>query len=81
MTDSVPFIGQDKDTKAFYDAYQKDLADDDQLDFAHLQGEDVEMKDETEEEREIVSVSEIRERARKLARTAEVSLLFPAPAV
>lgn len=69
--------GQNEATRAFYNTYHQDLVDEDDDDFKHLQ--DVQMsEDDAEadqpEEREMVSVDEIRQRVREMAQNNTVSI-------
>ncbi|KAH7914378.1 MRC1-like domain-containing protein [Hygrophoropsis aurantiaca] len=72
--DNLEALGQNEETRAFYEAYQHDLADDDN-EFMHLQQEDTEMANEdqedVEDDREAVSVSELRARLRQAAQNQE----------
>lgn len=73
MKPTSPFIGRNKETKAFYDAYQQELIDDD-LEFDHLQA-DTRMvsDDEDEETRKVVLTEDLNAELREAARNREVS--------
>jgi mediator of replication checkpoint protein 1 len=70
---TFPFIGRNQETKAFYDAYQQELIDDD-LEFDHLQT-DTRMvsDDEDEETRKVVLTEDLNAELREAARNREVS--------
>lgn len=62
--------GKDEKSRAFYDAYQRDVQEDDNDDFAHLNNDDME-EDEGGDENEppeVVATSEIQARLREVAR-------------
>jgi mediator of replication checkpoint protein 1 len=68
--------GQNENTRAFYNTYHQDLVDEDD-EFKHLRedvvmGEDDAQADEPEE-RETVSVDEVRQRLREVAQDNTVS--------
>lgn len=73
MKPTSPFIGRNQETKAFYDAYQQELIDDD-LEFDHLQA-DTRMvsDDEDEETRKVVLTEDLNAELREAARNREVS--------
>lgn len=73
MKPTSPFIGRNQETKAFYDAYQQELIDDD-LEFDHLQT-DTRMvsDDEDEETRKVVLTEDLNAELREAARNREVS--------
>jgi len=64
--------GQNEETRAFYNTYHQDLVGDEDDNFKHLQ--DVPMEDDGDEpdQMESVTVDEIRECARKVARNLTV---------
>lgn len=79
ICDLYEFPGQNEETRAFYNTYHQDLIDEDD-EFGHLR-EDVAMPADDdgdddaqaeEPEREIVSVDEIRQRAREMAQNDHV---------
>ncbi|OJA13418.1 hypothetical protein AZE42_05784 [Rhizopogon vesiculosus] len=65
--------GRNEETKAFYEAYQRDLIDDD-VEFVHLQA-DTQMsgvdEDEDEETRKVVSTEALKDEIRKAVRNKE----------
>lgn len=73
MKPTSPLIGRNQETKAFYDAYQQELIDDD-LEFDHLQT-DTRMvsDDEDEETRKVVLTEDLNAELREAARNREVS--------
>ncbi|KAG9317178.1 hypothetical protein JVU11DRAFT_1371 [Chiua virens] len=80
--DTLEALGQNEETRAFYNTYHQDLIDEDD-DFAHLREDIIMPVDDgtirTEEpEQETVSVDEIRQRVRDLAQNnSEVDVLNP----
>ncbi|KAH7931349.1 hypothetical protein BV22DRAFT_1053282 [Leucogyrophana mollusca] len=72
--DNLEALGQNEETRAFYNAYQHNLTDDDN-EFGHLQQEDVPMaavdQHDEHDEREAVSASELRARLREAAQNQE----------
>lgn len=73
MKPTSPSIGRNQETKAFYDAYQHELIDDD-LEFVHLQA-DTRMvsEDEDEETGKVVTTEDLNAELREAARNREVS--------
>lgn len=69
--DTLEDLGRNKETKAFYDAYQQELIDDD-LEFDHLQT-DTRMvsDDEDEETRKVVLTEDLNAELREAARNRE----------
>ncbi|EJD01307.1 uncharacterized protein FOMMEDRAFT_135544 [Fomitiporia mediterranea MF3/22] len=68
--DKLEDLGKDEKSRAFYDAYQRDILEDDSEDFAHLASDDMDVEDENgeEEEPETVTTSEIQAQLREVAR-------------
>ncbi|THH12400.1 hypothetical protein EW145_g66 [Phellinidium pouzarii] len=68
--DSLEALGKDEKSRAFYEAYQRDVQDEDNDDFAHLTRDDMDLEDEGDENEppEVVSTSEIQTRLREAAR-------------
>jgi mediator of replication checkpoint protein 1 len=64
--------GKNEETRAFYDAYQRDLVDDEPMEFGPPE-EDRSPVDE-EEAQETISRAEVTKRAREVARAGEVGL-------
>lgn len=64
------FTEKDEKTKVFYDAYQRDVQNEGENDFAHLASDDWNNEDEgdDEEEPETVTTAEIQQRLREVAR-------------
>lgn len=75
--DSYEFLGQNEETRAFYNTYHQDLIDEDD-EFGHLREgvamhvDDDEGQAEEPEEQETVSVDEIRQRVRDMAQNNSV---------
>ncbi|EGO27257.1 hypothetical protein SERLADRAFT_413730 [Serpula lacrymans var. lacrymans S7.9] len=73
--DHLEALGQKEETRAFYEAYQKDLIDDDGLEFQHLKQDtemvDVDQEDDEEDQKEVVSYEEIREQVQRVAQNKE----------
>ncbi|KAG2148095.1 MRC1-like domain-containing protein [Suillus clintonianus] len=69
--DTLEDLGRNQETKAFYDAYQHELIDDD-LEFVHLQA-DTRMvsEDEDEETRKVVLIEDLNAELREAARSRE----------
>ena len=63
-------IAKNEKTRAFYDAYQRDVLEDDNEDFAHLEHDDMDMLEEDDENEppETVSAADIRDQLREAAR-------------
>lgn len=74
---SYAFPGQNEETRAFYNTYHQDLIDEDD-EFGHLRkdvatfADDDAAQAEEPEERETISVDEIRHRARDMAQNNAV---------
>ncbi|KAI5124746.1 hypothetical protein M0805_005380 [Coniferiporia weirii] len=68
--DSLEALSKDERSHAFYEAYQRDVQDDDNEDFAHLAKDDMDITDDggESEQPEVVSTSEIQTRLREVAR-------------
>ena len=64
-------IAKNEKTRAFYDAYQRDVLEDDNEDFAHLEHDDMDMLEEDDENEppETVSAADIRDQLREAARS------------
>lgn len=78
-------VGRDEKSRPFYDAYQKDIQMDDNEDFLHLGGEEVnaDEDDENENERTLVMTAaevhaQLREEARRKKEEGKVSILSSA---
>ncbi|KAF9224303.1 hypothetical protein BS17DRAFT_779610 [Gyrodon lividus] len=80
--DDLEALGQNEQTRAFYNTYHQDLVDEDD-EFKHLREDDVVMADDDAqadepEKRETVSVDEVRQRLREMAQdNTEVDTLDP----
>ena len=63
-------LAKDEKSRAFYDAYQRDVQEDDNDDFAHLNSDEMEEDDENDENEppQVVATSEIEARLREVAR-------------
>ncbi|KAG2071979.1 hypothetical protein BDR04DRAFT_1097661 [Suillus decipiens] len=69
--DTLEDLGRNQETKAFYDAYQHDLVDDD-LEFVHLKTDaPMVSEDEDEETGEVVSTNDLNAELREAARNRE----------
>lgn len=66
--DDLEALGQNEETRAFYNAYQQDLEDDGDDEFKHLRGVAVDENDDDEPEQGSMTVFEVHERAREIAR-------------
>jgi hypothetical protein len=66
------YLGKDEATRPFYDAYQRDLVDDDPMEFGPRE-EEVGPIDGEEVVEETISRAEVTMRAREIARAREVS--------
>jgi hypothetical protein len=67
-------VGQNEETRAFYDAYHQPLTEDDGFEFQYLQRDDADVQDDDpeQESREVVSTYEIRRLVREAAQQNEV---------
>lgn len=76
--DDLEALGQNEETRAFYNTYHQDLVDDGDDEFKHLHGVPVESDGDDDPERESVTVFEVHERVREVARnTLAVKPLDP----
>ncbi|KAI6047042.1 MRC1-like domain-containing protein [Pisolithus marmoratus] len=76
--DDLEALGQNEETRAFYNTYHQDLVDDGDDEFKHLHGVPVESDGDDDPERESVTVFEVHERVREVARnTVAVKPLDP----
>lgn len=66
----ICLIAKDEKTRAYYEAYQRDVQQEDNEDFAHLTGDDMDIADENDEneEPETVTAAELTEQLREAAR-------------
>jgi hypothetical protein len=73
-------LGENEETRSFYNVYEHGLADDDNMELAYLQQQqDVVMAnsdEEVEESRGIITVDELNRRLREVAHRNEVCLLY-----
>lgn len=71
--DTLEALAKNEKTRAFYDAYQRDVMEDDNEDFAHLEQDDMEVleQDDENEPPETVSAAVIREQLREAARKSK----------
>ncbi|KAL4082002.1 hypothetical protein V8B97DRAFT_1879878 [Scleroderma yunnanense] len=76
--DDLEALGQNEETRAFYNTYHQDLIDDGDDEFKHLQDVPMEADEEEPEQRESVTTDEIRDRVREMARNqTEIKPLDP----
>ncbi|KAG1715960.1 hypothetical protein ID866_1184 [Astraeus odoratus] len=71
-SDDLEVLGQNEETRAFYNAYHHDLVDDGDDEFKHLQDVPMDDSDDEREQVESVTVDEVRERLRESARNQTV---------
>ncbi|KAI6122780.1 hypothetical protein EV401DRAFT_1949860 [Pisolithus croceorrhizus] len=71
--DDLEALGQNEETRAFYNTYHQNLAyDDDDDEFKHLRDVPVNENDDDEPEQESITAFEVHERAREIARNSVV---------
>ena len=63
------FAEKDEKSRVFYEAYQRDIQEEDTDDFSHLANDDMnEDENDADEEPESVTATEVREQLREIAR-------------
>jgi mediator of replication checkpoint protein 1 len=68
-------VAKDERTRAYYEAYQKDVQDDDNEDFRHLEQDDMDEGSDNDENavpQETVSAAELQAQLREAARQKQV---------
>ncbi|KAI6004135.1 hypothetical protein EDD15DRAFT_2156102 [Pisolithus albus] len=70
--DDLEALGQNEETRAFYNTYHQGLEDNADDEFKHLRGVAVDENDDDEPEQGSMTVFEVRERAREVARNPSV---------
>ncbi|KAI6105443.1 hypothetical protein F5141DRAFT_1064629 [Pisolithus sp. B1] len=70
--DDLEALGQNEETRAFYNTYHQDLAYDEDDEFKHLRDVPVDENDDDEPEQESITAFEAHEHAREIARNPSV---------